>query len=158
MEKINLILNNPEFINCLNKNQEHEINRIYCCHDEQHLLDVARVSYIINLEENLFLEKETIYAMGLLHDIGRWMEYEKGIDHAIASSTLAGEILKKCGFSKENIDEILKAIEGHRKNEDFSILGKLLYKADKLSRNCVSCKARSTCKRFQNHENPFLQY
>jgi thymidine kinase len=71
---------------------------------------------------------------------------------------MAEGILKKCGFSKENIDVILIAIEGHRKNEGFSIVGKLLYKADKLSRNCVSCKARSTCKKFQNHENPFLQY
>ena len=119
---------------------------------------IMEVNTILNLEENLGIEKETIYAMGLLHDIGRWMEYEKGIDHAIASSTLAGKILIKCGFSKENIDEILKAIEGHRKNENFSILGELLYNADKLSRNCVSCKARSTCKRFRNHENPFLQY
>lgn len=158
MEKINLVLNNPEFINCVNKNQEFEIDRIYCSHNEQHFLDVARVAYIMNLEEGLAIEKETIYAMGLLHDIGRWMEYEKGIDHAIASSTLAEGILKKCGFSKENIDVILIAIEGHRKNEGLSIVGKLLYKADKLSRNCVCCKARSTCKKFQNHENPFLQY
>lgn len=158
MEKINLILNNPEFINYLNKNQEFEIDRIYCSHNEQHFLDVARVGYILNLEDGLAIDKETIYALGLLHDIGRWMEYEKGIDHAFASSILAEGILKKSGYSKENIDEILIAIEGHRNNEGFSILGKLLYKADKLSRNCISCKARSTCKKFQDHEIPFLQY
>ena len=158
MEKINLILNNPEFINYLNKNQEFEIDRIYCSHNEQHFLDVARVAYILNLENGLAIDKETIYALGLLHDIGRWMEYEKGIDHAFASSILAEGILKKSGYSKENIDEILIAIEGHRNNDGFSILGKLLYKADKLSRNCISCKARSTCKKFQDYEIPFLQY
>lgn len=158
MEKINLILNNPEYMNYMIKNQEYEINRSFCHHNEQHFLDVARVAYIINLEENLKIDKEVVYAMALLHDIGRWMEYEKGIDHAIASKLLAEEILKKCGFSKENRQEILIAIEGHRQNAGSSTLANLLYRADKLSRNCTNCSARSTCKRFQNQENPFLQY
>jgi len=158
MERINYILNDPDFINYLNKNKETEADRIYCRHDIAHFLDVSRIACIISLEEKLIIDKEILYAMGLLHDIGRWMEYENGTDHAIASKELAAGILQKYEFSEIEISEILSAIEGHRKRGDTSYLGDLLYRADKLSRNCTHCKARITCKKFQNGEKPFLLY
>lgn len=158
MERVNLILNDPDFLAYLKKNQNLEVDRIYCHHDITHFLDVSRIAYIIDLEEKLNIDKEVVYAIGLLHDIGRWMEYEKGIDHAIASKELAEGILQRCGFSEEEIKEILQAIAGHRKKGESSPLEDLLYRADKLSRNCTSCNARSTCKRFQNNEKPYLLY
>ena len=38
---------------------------------------------------------------------------------------------------------IVSAIRGHRAQSDQSILGKLIYTADKKSRNCFSCKGRT---------------
>lgn len=158
MIRINKILQNTNFLEYLQKNNDAEKNRIYCRHDIAHFLDVSRVAYVISLEENLNINKEIIYAMGFLHDIGRWMEYENGIDHAVASKKLAGEILDACDFNNTEIKEILAAIESHRKKNEKSILGDVLYKADKLSRNCVLCSAKVTCKNFQNGQKPFLMY
>ena len=118
MKRINYILNDPDFLNYLNKNQEAEVDRIYCHHDIAHFLDVSRIAYIISLEEKLNIDKVILYAMGLLHDIGRWMEYENGIDHAIASKKLAEGILHKCEFSEIEIKEILTAIGDHREKGD----------------------------------------
>lgn len=158
MKRINCILHDPDFLKYLDKNQETEVDRIYCHHDIAHFLDVSRIAYILSLEEKLDLDKEILYAVGLLHDIGRWMEYENGIDHAFASKDLAAGILQRCEFSESETKEILAAIEGHRKNEDPSLLADILYRADKLSRNCTLCNARITCKKFQNGEKPYLHY
>lgn len=158
MKRINNILNNPDYIGYLNKNQEAEVNRIYCHHDITHLLDVCRIAYILSLEEQLLIDKEMIYAAGLLHDIGRWKEYEVGIDHAVASKDLAQEILRKVDFSKKEQQEILTAIEWHRKKDSPSKLADTLYRADKISRNCSFCKGKETCKKFQNGEESYLRY
>lgn len=158
MKRINQILKNEEYIKYLKKNKEAENDRIYCHHDIEHFLDVARIAYIISLEEKLNLDKEILYAMGLLHDIGRWMEYESGMDHALASKKLAEEILRDCEFRESEIQKILTAIESHRNIKNTSVLGDLLYRADKLSRNCLHCSAIGTCKKFQNKEVPVILY
>lgn len=80
-----------------------------------HLLDVCRISWILNLEEGLLIDKERIYAAALLHDIGRWVEYETGQDHAMASGELAEDILDRCGFSGNEKADIIEAIKSHRK-------------------------------------------
>ena len=48
-----------------------EKERIFCCHQMTHFLDVARIAYIKNLEENLGFEKDVIYTAAVLHDIGK---------------------------------------------------------------------------------------
>jgi putative nucleotidyltransferase with HDIG domain len=158
MKRINQILTNEDYLKYLKKNKEAEGDRIYCHHDIEHFLDVSRIAYIISLEEKLNANKEILYAMGLLHDIGRWMEYESGIDHAIASKNLAEEILQNCDFSESEIQEIISAIESHRSIKSSSVLGDLLYRADKLSRNCLHCSAITTCKKFQKGEVPVILY
>ena len=158
MERINSILKNPDFLNYINKNEKAETDRIYCRHDLAHFLDVSRIACILSLEEKLDLDKEIVYGTGLLHDIGRWMEYENGLDHAEASKELAAGILQQCGFLEPEITEILSAIGGHRNQLGTSPLGDILYRADKLSRNCTRCNAVITCKRFQDGEKPYLQY
>lgn len=143
----------------LNKNIELERERIYCHHDITHLLDVCRIAYILVLEKNININKEIIYACGLLHDIGRWKEYTKGIDHALASKELAIEILKDCSFNEKEITLISDAIANHRnKNNHNSPLSELIYKSDKLSRPCFHCNAKSKCKRFLNGETAILKY
>ena len=101
LEKVNAILKNHKFCTYLSKINKLEENRQYCKHDLQHLLDVARIVYIKVLEENIHVKKEIIYAAALLHDIGRWQQYEEGISHELASVKLAKDILNECGFNNE---------------------------------------------------------
>lgn len=158
MKRINVLLNDPDYLKYLDKNEKAEVDRIYCHHDIVHLLDVCRIAYILSLEEQLLIDKEMIYAAGLLHDIGRWKEYEEGNDHAAASKDLAQEILRKVNFSEMEKQDILTAIEWHRKKDSPSDLADILYRADKESRNCTFCKGKETCKKFQNGEETYLRY
>ncbi len=158
MKRVNCILKDSDFLNYIGKNKKLEENRIFCHHDMNHLLDVCRISWILNLEEKLLINKETIYAAALLHDIGRWVEYQTGKDHAIASGELAEGILDRCGFLNSEKTHIIDAIKNHRKKEHLTDLSRILYKADKLSRPCYYCKSINQCKRFQNGQEATLIY
>ena len=70
-----------------------EKERIFCCHQMTHLLDVARIAYIKNLEENLGFEKDVIYTAAVLHDIGKSFQYKWTIPHEVAGEKIAKEIL-----------------------------------------------------------------
>lgn len=148
MERVDKILNNNVYNQCMASIEKAEENREFCLHDTEHSLAVARIAYIMNLEQNLGFDKECIYAMALLHDIGRCREYEDGIPHHEAGSMLAVEILKSCGFSEEEIYDITSAISSHKqlsKDTSRKELKYVLYKADKLSRNCFECKMYDEC-------------
>lgn len=147
MKRIDEILANATFKEHLSRINEAEVDRIYCLHGMEHLLDVARISYIINIEENLGFDKEVIYAMALLHDIGRNLEYKEGKSHHQVGGDIALEILRQVGFGESECHKICDAIRSHKELEsgDTSTLNYLLYKADKLSRNCFSCKAYESC-------------
>ena len=158
MKRVNCILIDCDFIRYMDRIKELEQDRTFCHHDMSHLLDVCRIAWILNLEEGLFIDQEMIYAAGLLHDIGRWKQYETSEDHAIVSRQLAGNILTRCGFSNDEKNLIMEAIESHRKKDHRAALSSILYKSDKLSRPCFSCEARGQCKKFQNGEQPVLIY
>lgn len=147
MERINRILKNDLYQEYLAKNNQAEASRRFCHHNMGHFLDVARIAMILNLEEGYGQKKEIIYAAALLHDIGRWMQYEDGTPHEEASVRLAPEILSDCGFWGEESDRILAAIGNHRNAEikgEKSLSG-LLYRADKLSRACFACEMEKEC-------------
>ena len=144
MENINIILNNKEYKHALEKLSEYERNREFCNHTIEHFIDVSRIAYIMVLEEKLSVSKEVIYAIGLLHDIGRVKQYEEGIHHDIASVEMSKEILKETSFTDEEINIILNGIANHRKESD-NKLEEIIYKADKLSRQCFNCKAEKEC-------------
>lgn len=149
MERINKILRDGKYLEHLKKIEEYEKERKFCRHNLGHFLDVCRIAWILNLEQNLGLEKELIYAAGLLHDIGRWLQYEKNEDHALASERLCEEILVRCGFNEEEIQLIKEAIRKHRKKVTGGELSRILYDADKLSRNCFHCQAAGECKNLK---------
>lgn len=144
MDNINIILNNKEYKQALEKLSEYEKNREFCNHTIEHFIDVSRISYIMVLEEKLSVSKEVIYAIGLLHDIGRVKQYEEGIHHDIASVEISKEILKETSFTDEEINIILNGIANHRKESD-NKLEEIIYKADKLSRQCFNCKVEKEC-------------
>ncbi len=112
MDKVNEILNNKDYKTYLEELSELEKERVFCNHTIEHFLDVSRIAYIRVLEEGLKYSKEVIYAIGLLHDIGRVLEYKEEIPHHEGSVIIAKDILKETSFTKEEKDEILKGIEG----------------------------------------------
>lgn len=147
MERVNKIWRHPVYQECLHKIECLEQSRRFCHHDRNHFLDVARLAYIENLEKGYGISKEWIYACGLLHDIGRHLQYEKGIPHHEASAHIAEPILQECGFDTAEVKVILKAILDHRNGDtrERSDLSGLIYRADKASRMCFGCASEKEC-------------
>lgn len=155
MERINGILENDLYQEYLERNKQAEAQRRFCHHNMGHFLDVARIAMILNIEDNYGQSKEMIYGAALLHDIGRWVQYEDETPHEQASVKLAPQILLSCGFSKEEAEEILTAIINHRNadvRQNKSLSG-LLYRADKLSRPCFACDMEKECNWKNNKKN-----
>lgn len=161
VDKVNEILQNALYQETLNRLLNYEKERVFCKHDMAHFLDVARIGYIWSFELGLKIDKGFIYGFALLHDIGRALEYETGEPHDKASVRLAEEILKQTSYREYEIKSILWAIEHHRHqqtlddikldeaileaNPDIEAFAELMRKADKASRQCYSCQARSEC-------------
>ena len=160
MERVNRILHHKRYQEYLGKNMVAEEGRRFCHHDMGHFLDVARLAMIFNLQERLPLQEEMIYAAALLHDIGRWRQYEDGTPHEKASALLAPEILAESGFTEEEAGQILTAILDHRNaavRQDRTLSG-ILYRADKMSRSCFCCEAEAECDWKGDKKNLVLQY
>lgn len=150
MEKVNAVLTNKIYQSIVTELAYLEKDRIYCKHDIEHFLAVARIGYIINLEEGLCIDKEIIYVTALLHDIGRYLEYKKEIPHEQASIIISKKILEQIRFTQEEQQQILYAIQTHRieensTNEFYKTVKDLIYRADKLSRNCFLCNSYKRC-------------
>lgn len=144
MERFNQLIRDKGYKTYLNKIAECEKTRIFCKHDKEHFLDVARLCYIMNLENEHSISKEVIYTCAFLHDIGRWQEYINGVPHEQASYNLARPLLEKYHFDVKEQQQVLQGILGHRGGCDDG-LGKLMYKSDKLSRRCYNCGAHEEC-------------
>ena len=99
-----------------------EEERIFCIHDIEHCLDVARISYILALENDIKIDKDIVYGAALLHDIGRAISVE---NHEIESVKTASDILAV---------------------------------ADKISRQCYSCKAVDQCYWSDSKKNMEIEY
>lgn len=154
-ERVNRILENKDYRRYLAKNEDAEREREFCRHDMAHFLDVARLAALLNLKEGQGVEEELIYAAALLHDIGRHLQYVDGTPHEETSAVLALPILEVCGFSQEERKRVKSAILSHRRKETAEKPGLegLLYRADKLSRSCFSCKAEKKCDWKQEKKN-----
>lgn len=160
MERVNKILQHDLYQKYLEKNKMAEENRRFCHHDMGHFLDVARLAMIFNLQQGLAIQQELIYGAALLHDIGRWQQYEDGTPHEKASALLAPEILTDCGFTAEETAQIISAISSHRdeKVKGEPNLNGILYRADKMSRSCFCCEMEKECDWKGDKKNLKLQY
>ena len=161
----NKIIKSKVFLDGLRIIEEREMDRIYCKHGMEHLLDVARIAMLINVERNLSISKELIYSTALLHDIGRSKEYTDGTPHEKAGVMLSEEILNECEADKEFTECVLYAIESHRGLDSLEYtntvkdnLRALIKEADHLSRNCFMCKAKDTCKWSEEKKNKCIKY
>ncbi len=147
MPAVDAIRRHPEFVDHMKRIRRAEAGREFCCHGMDHLLDVARIAYIRVLERKMPFRKETVYAAALLHDLGKAEQYECGEPHEVAGARVATAILMDIeGFSALEKTAVVAAVAQHRAYDDnASPLGKLLYEADKASRQCFDCPAREAC-------------
>ncbi len=161
-DRIERIWSHPKFQKVEKELLEWERERTFCRHGVEHLLDVARIAYILVYEAHKEKEypKDVVYGAALLHDIGRLRQYKDRTPHEIESARLAKEILKDCGYSKEEIGLMTEGIASHRliEVEKEENLKGFLYRADKLSRNCPFCLAKKECNWEKEKKNTFLLY
>jgi len=104
-------------------------------HGWEHTLRVYNLAVHIGKKENADLK--ILETAALLHDIARHKEdlSDGKIDHAKEGALMAEKILKKHGFSKDEIEKIKHCIVSHRfrgKNIPKSKEAKILFDADKL--------------------------
>lgn len=170
MEYVARLLHQEQYWKTVKEIARLEADRIYCRHNMEHFMDVARLAQIRNLKEQLGLDEEMIYLYALLHDIGRMKEYEQGISHAAASAEFAGEIFVTIGYPKKKGDIICRAILAHRRetreetceetHEEMheetlreAAFTQLMKWADKASRMCFACEAEDSCKWSEEEKN-----
>ena len=67
------------------------------------------------------------------------------------------EILKKIDFTEEEKNIIIKSIQNHRKEADDE-LSLIIYRSDKLSRECFNCKAINDCYWSDEKKNLKINY
>lgn len=153
----NRILHHPLFRQNMAELEQAERDREFCRHDLSHLLDVARIAWILALEQGLSIEKDLIYGAALLHDLGRNRQYRDNVAHSDASAELAAVILPETGYRQDEIKQILEAIRYHGElTEATGIAAGLLYEADKRSRNCFACAVADRCKWPKTQQNQNL--
>lgn len=149
MEKVNQILKNALFKKKIEQIEENEKTREFCKHGLEHLLAVARISALLNKNG---LDNEILYAISLLHDIGK---SESVLNHEVIGEKIAKEILDKTTFSEREKEIILDGILNHKVGgSEYSFL---ISEADTLSRNCFSCKMEKECKWEENRKNKELK-
>ncbi len=167
LNRIERIKRDPYYVNCLGLNGRCEKYRVFCRHDYQHMLFVSRISVeivanTVGLDGFADLSGlpgtpeavEVIGAAGLLHDMGRWLEYDAGEDHALAGAGMAVKVMERAGFNKREIDVAVRAIGEHRRaGPGTSLLGRVLCLADDLSRPCGGCGAVGDCYKREYMEN-----
>lgn len=115
--------------------------------EEKELRAFEDGSLPISEEKELHAFEDLVYAAALVHDIGRYRQYEDGTPHEEASAALAADILLDSGFDEKETHVIIDAVRSHRDAgiaEEKSLRG-LLYRADKLSRACFACPAQGDC-------------
>jgi len=166
LKRVELLMDDMLYRDYMKRNLDQEQESRFCKHDFRHHLDVARIAYILVLEHNdlnYFIKecglsgklaaKEVIYAAGLMHDIGKWKEYQAGIDHASYGSRLAREVLPRAFFNPMEVEMVAQAIYEHRNiNRDMSFLGERLHRADNLSRFCQECEYQDDCPKAKNQD------
>mgnify|MGYP002770941781 CR=1 FL=1 len=145
MKYVDRLLTETDYLSLLEQLEELERDRPFCRHGLTHLLDTARIAWILVLEKKgscmhpgnkekvaqpereLAVEerscdgedivKEAIYLAALLHDLGRMREYEDGTPHHIAGAAEAERLLARIRYPEERAEWILAAVAGHRRGE-----------------------------------------
>lgn len=166
MKYVEALLRQETYCLLLEELRKKEENRIYCRHDPEHFLQVARTAYIISLEKRCGIAREPIYLCALLHDIGRARQAPEGVTHQALSAMLAEKLLTDIQYPKDQHEEILSAIKAHGGRIKSAVLrerienpaylpdlSELIRMADQLSRNCFLCSHAQTCYWGEDEKN-----
>ena len=154
LELANKILLNERYSRLIKQLEELEKDRIFCGHDMEHFINVARITVMLCSKNNIEADTDVIYSAALLHDIGRVEEYINGVSHDKAGAEIAGEILEEVGCPIDKKSEIVKLILSHRRSDnEKSTLEAVFYTADKKSRLCFCCKAQDICNWSEDKKN-----
>lgn len=157
--RINRLIQHPMFLKQMEQLEELEQNRPFCRHGWEHCMDVARCMALLNEERRLGFSNELIYALALVHDMGRVDEYARQIPHQVASVEFAEKVLPECGFTQEEISAIVDAVGNHRGvHPTESVLTALLKEADKKTRPCFRCKAIEECNWPDEKKNMLIEW
>lgn len=132
-----------------------------------HSLSVAKLAYSIAIN-NKIENPGRAYIAGILHDIGKYINYENSLEYMnsyykeyltipkFAYHQFVGEIIAKQDFGVDDID-ILSAIRNHATgNSNMSALDKIIYSSDKIDplRDYDSSDLIKKCK--ENYNSGFL--
>ena len=154
LELTNRILENKLFQSKMKLLEYLEKDRIFCRHDIEHLLSVARITLILCIEKNIEVNPDIIYSASLLHDIGRTAEYTENIPHDEAGIETALQILNQLDCETGTKKQILELVGNHRNgSNDENSLENIFSVADKKSRNCFFCPARNKCNWNEEKKN-----
>ena len=95
LEYTQQLLEDQEYLALVKRLEQQERQRLFCRHGLSHFLDVARIAWIITLEqieqegmnvEHLVQYKDQIYLTALLHDLGRLAEYNHIRSHVLPAA------------------------------------------------------------------------
>lgn len=105
--------------------------------------------------------KDRFYVTGLLHDIGRSLQYRTGEHHSAAGAALAEQILREIDYPEDRIRETADFIQDHHGRQniytDQNSIGYYIERADQFSRNCFCCTAADTCKWEDEERNQTIR-
>jgi putative nucleotidyltransferase with HDIG domain len=151
------ILKHHRYKDILKEIEKQEENRIFCRHDMEHFLSVARIAWIACKTYGLEIAPDLIYATALLHDIGRAAQYHDAVPHDVAGAEIARDILRDVGADAAFTDAVCACILQHRhkqeKQDTPTSFAQIFAWADKKSRNCFCCKAQDVCNWKQEKRN-----
>lgn len=85
MDRVNAVICHPLYLEYYHRLERAEKERIFCRHQMSHLLDVARIAYIRNLEKGYGFRKDVIYATALLY-----VSIEIGTSNSFFSFSMTG--------------------------------------------------------------------
>lgn len=177
------VLKHPVFKKYISEIRTLEAERIYCCHELEHAIDVARLAWIYYLENKITDESQTlhllrprefygewmdekeeikdlIYTAALLHDIGRVDQYKTGIHHSISGVAPAMQILQDIEAPEDWIKQIMDVVSEHSHgavSADKKNLEYYITRADHDCRLCFACEARESCKWTEEEKNHTLK-
>lgn len=157
LKNTNQLFHNNDYQNYLTKIKACEVKRQFCRHDIDHFLSVARIASIKIMEAGLNFSRDLIYTTALLHDIGRFVQYQDKTPHEIASHQLAILLLKTLDYTDDEKSLILDAILNHR-NPNAQGFSKIFYQSDKLSRACFCCPVEPECDWSSKRKNLTIVY
>ena len=157
LRNTNQLLHNNSYQTYLEKIRRCEEQRKFCRHNVSHFLAVARIATIKVKESELRFSRDLIYTTALLHDIGRFVQYENKTPHEIASHALAIPLLDTLDYSEAEKSTILAAILNHR-NPTAQGFSRIFYESDKISRECFACPAEKECDWPKQKKNLEISY